>query len=86
MRRRQRMVWQVFFFSLKHWRQDMMAALVVALVSVPLSLRYSARVRCTANLRIDVRDNRGLVFPFLGGAYVTICGPAAGLAPVLSLQ
>jgi len=25
----------------------------------------------------------GLIFPFLGGAYVTISGPAAGLAPAL---
>jgi MFS superfamily sulfate permease-like transporter len=69
--------------GLKEWRQDVPAALVVALVSVPLSLGIALASGAPPICGITSEIIAGLVFPFLGGAYVTICGPAAGLAPVL---
>ncbi len=61
----------------------MMSALVVALVSVPLSLGIALASGAPPICGLTSEIIAGLVFPFLGGAYVTICGPAAGLAPVL---
>jgi MFS superfamily sulfate permease-like transporter len=69
--------------GLKHWRQDMLAALVVALVSVPLSLGIALASGAPPLCGLTSEIIAGLIFPFLGGAYVTISGPAAGLAPVL---
>lgn len=69
--------------GLKHWRQDMLAGLVVALVSVPLSLGIALSSGAPPICGIMSEIVAGLIFPLLGGAYVTISGPAAGLAPVL---
>lgn len=69
--------------GLKHWRQDMLAGLVVALVSVPLSLGIAIASGAPPICGITSEIIAGLVFPFLGGAYVTVSGPAAGLAPVI---
>lgn len=69
--------------GLKEWRYDVPAALVVALVSVPLSLGIAIASGAPPICGLTSEIIAGLVFPFLGGAYVTICGPAAGLAPVL---
>ncbi len=69
--------------GLKHWRQDMLAGLVVALVSVPLSLGIAIASGAPPICGIWSEVIAGIVIPFLGGAYVTISGPAAGLAPVL---
>jgi MFS superfamily sulfate permease-like transporter len=69
--------------GLKHWKQDIPAALVVALVSVPLSLGIAIASGAPAICGLTSEIVAGLIFPFIGGAYVTISGPAAGLAPVL---
>lgn len=69
--------------GLKHWRQDVLAALVVALVSIPLSLGIALASGAPPICGLTSEIIAGLIFPFLGGAYVTVCGPAAGLAPVL---
>lgn len=69
--------------GLKHWRQDMFAGFIIALVSVPLSLGIALASGAPPICGITSEIIAGLVFPFLGGAYVTISGPAAGLAPVL---
>jgi MFS superfamily sulfate permease-like transporter len=69
--------------GLKHWRHDMMAGLIVALVSVPLSLGIALASGAPPICGLTSEIIAGLVFPFLGGAFVTISGPAAGLAPVL---
>ncbi len=69
--------------GLKHWRHDVLAALVVALVSVPLSLGIALASGAPPICGITSEIIAGLIFPFLGGSYVSICGPAAGLAPVL---
>jgi carbonic anhydrase len=69
--------------GLKHWRQDIPAALVVALVSVPLSLGIALASGAPPICGLTSEIIAGLIFPLIGGAYVTISGPAAGLAPVL---
>ncbi|MDX2107572.1 MAG: SulP family inorganic anion transporter [Candidatus Melainabacteria bacterium] len=69
--------------GLKHWRQDMLAGLVVALVSVPLSLGIALASGAPPICGIWSEVIAGLVIPFLGGSYVAISGPAAGLAPAI---
>lgn len=69
--------------GIKNWKQDMLAGLVVALVSVPLSLGIALSSGAPPICGLTSEIIAGLVFPFIGGSYVTICGPAAGLAPVL---
>jgi len=69
--------------GLKHWRQDMLAGFVVSLVSVPFSLGIAIASGAPPICGLISAIVAGLVLPFLGGSYVTISGPAAGLAPVL---
>ena len=69
--------------GLKHWRYDMMAGLQVALVSLPLSLGIAVASGAPPVTGLVSAIIAGLIFPVLGGAYVTISGPAAGLAPAL---
>ncbi len=69
--------------GLKHWRYDLMAGMQVALVSLPLSLGIAIASGAPAVTGVISAIIAGLIFPFLGGAYVTISGPAAGLAPAL---
>ena len=69
--------------GLKHWRYDLGAGLQVALVSLPLSLGIAVASGAPPITGIISAIIAGLIFPFLGGAYVTISGPAAGLAPAL---
>ncbi|MGB5539558.1 MAG: SulP family inorganic anion transporter [Gammaproteobacteria bacterium] len=69
--------------GLKHWRYDLGAGLQVALVSMPLSLGIAVASGAPPITGIISAIIAGLIFPFLGGAYVTISGPAAGLAPAL---
>ncbi len=72
--------------GLRHWRQDIMAAFVVALVSVPLSLGIAVASKAPPICGLTSEIIAGLIFPLLGGAYVTVSGPAAGLAPILATQ
>ena len=69
--------------GLKHWRYDLGAGMQVALVSLPLSLGIAVASGAPPITGVISAIIAGLVFPFLGGAYVTISGPAAGLAPAL---
>lgn len=69
--------------GLKHWRYDLLAGLQVALVSLPLSLGIAVASGAPPVTGLISAIIAGLIFPFLGGAYVTISGPAAGLAPAL---
>ncbi len=69
--------------GLKHWRYDLVAGLQVALVSLPLSLGIAIASGAPPVTGVISAIIAGLIFPFLGGAYVTISGPAAGLAPAL---
>ena len=69
--------------GLKHWRHDLLAGLVVSLVSLPLSSGIAIASGAPPIYGIISSIIAGLVFPFVGGSYVTIAGPAAGLAPAL---
>lgn len=69
--------------GLRHWRYDLLAGMQVALVSLPLSLGIAIASGAPPVTGVISAIIAGLIFPFLGGAYVTISGPAAGLAPAL---
>src|SRR3954464_7859458 len=69
--------------GLKHWRHDLLAGLVVSMVSVPFSLGIAVASGAPPVSGLISAIIAGLVLPFLGGSYVTISGPAAGLAPGL---
>ncbi len=69
--------------GIKHWRYDLLAGMQVALVSLPLSLGIAIASGAPPVTGLISAIIAGLIFPFLGGAYVTISGPAAGLAPAL---
>src|ERR1700674_3036627 len=69
--------------GLKHWRHDMLAGLVVSMISVPFSLGIAVASGAPPICGLISAIIAGLVLPFLGGSYVTVSGPAAGLAPVL---
>jgi MFS superfamily sulfate permease-like transporter len=69
--------------GLKHWRHDMVAGFVVSLISMPFSLGIAVASGAPPITGITSAIIAGFVLPFLGGSYVTISGPAAGLAPVI---
>lgn len=69
--------------GLKHWKYDLKAGLIVSLVSVPLSLGIAVASGAPPVCGLISAIIAGLIFPLLGGAYMTISGPAAGLAPVV---
>ncbi len=69
--------------GLRHWRHDLLAGFVVSLVSLPLSSGIAIASGAPPIYGLISSIIAGLVFPFVGGSYVTISGPAAGLAPAL---
>ena len=69
--------------GLKHWRHDIASGLLVSLVSLPFSLGIAIASGAPPICGVVSAIIAGLVLPFLGGSYVTISGPAAGLAPIL---
>jgi carbonic anhydrase len=69
--------------GLKHWRHDLLAGLMVSLTSLPLSLGIAVASGAPPIAGLISAIIAGLVLPFLGGSFVTISGPAAGLAPAL---
>lgn len=69
--------------GLKHLRHDILAGIVVSLVSLPLSSGIAIASGCPPIYGLTSAIIAGLIFPFFGGAYLTIAGPAAGLAPAI---
>lgn len=69
--------------GLHHWRHDLLAGFVVSVVSLPLSSGIAIASGAPPIYGILSSIVAGLVFPFVGGSFVTISGPAAGLAPAL---
>lgn len=69
--------------GLKHLRYDILSGIVVSLVSLPLSSGIAIASGVPPVYGLISAIIAGILFPFLGGAYVTIAGPAAGLAPAL---
>ncbi|HLJ11597.1 MAG TPA: SulP family inorganic anion transporter [Planctomycetaceae bacterium] len=69
--------------GLKHWRSDMLAGLMVSLVSLPFSLGIAIASGAPPVAGLVSAIIAGAIYPFLGGSFVTISGPAAGLAPAI---
>jgi len=69
--------------GLKHLRHDILSGIVVSLVSLPLSSGIAIASGVPPIYGLISAIIAGLLFPFIGGAYMTISGPAAGLAPAL---
>src|SRR4029453_16410989 len=67
----------------KHLRHDILSGIVVSLVSLPLSSGIAIASGVPPIYGLISAVIAGIVFPFIGGAYLTIAGPAAGLAPAL---
>jgi carbonic anhydrase len=69
--------------GLKHWRFDLRSGFMVAMISLPFSMGIAITSGAPPVCGITSAIIAGMVLPFLGGSYVTISGPAAGLAPAL---
>src|SRR4051794_41350812 len=69
--------------GLKHWRHDLFAGLVVSMISVPFSLGIAVASGAPPICGLISAIIAGLILPFLGGSYVTISAPPAGLPPAL---
>ena len=69
--------------GLKHWRHDLRSGFMVAMISLPFSMGIAITSGAPPVCGITSAIIAGFILPFLGGSYVTISGPAAGLAPVL---
>ena len=69
--------------GLKYLRYDIMSGIVVSLVSLPLSSGIAIASGVPPIYGLISAIIAGLIFPLIGGSYMTISGPAAGLAPAL---
>lgn len=69
--------------GLKHWRYDLRSGLAVAMISIPFSMGIAITSGAPPICGITSAIIAGFILPLLGGSYVTISGPAAGLAPAL---
>ncbi len=69
--------------GLRQWRYDLRSGFMVALISLPFSMGIAITSGAPPVCGIVSAIIAGFLLPFLGGSYVTISGPAAGLAPVL---
>lgn len=69
--------------GLKYWKNDILAGLLVSLISLPFSLGIAIASGAPPIAGLISAIIAGLILPLLGGTFVTISGPAAGLAPVL---
>ncbi|MEZ6032454.1 MAG: SulP family inorganic anion transporter [Planctomycetaceae bacterium] len=65
--------------GLKHLRHDILSGIVVSLVSLPLSSGIAIASGLPPIYGLTSAIIAGLVFPFIGGSYVTNAGPAAGV-------
>lgn len=69
--------------GLKHFRYDLRSGFMVAMISLPFSMGIAITSGAPPICGIMSAIIAGFLLPFLGGSYVTISGPAAGLAPAL---
>lgn len=69
--------------GLKHWRYDIVSGLMVAMISLPFSMGIAITSGAPPVCGIISAIIAGFLLPFLGGSYVTVSGPAAGLAPAI---
>src|SRR5512135_3386370 len=69
--------------GLKHWRYDLRSGFMISMISLPFSMGIAITSGAPPVCGITSAIIAGFVLPLFGGSYVTISGPAAGLAPVL---
>ena len=69
--------------GLKHWVHDLRSGFMVAMVSLPFSMGIAITSGAPPICGVISAIIAGFLLPFLGGSFVTISGPAAGLAPAL---
>lgn len=69
--------------GLRHWMYDLRSGFMVAMVSLPFSMGIAITSGAPPITGVISAIIAGFLMPFLGGSYVTISGPAAGLAPAL---
>ena len=69
--------------GLKQWRYDVRSGFMVAMISLPFSMGIAITSGAPPVCGIVSAIIAGFLLPFLGGSYVTISGPAAGLAPAI---
>jgi carbonic anhydrase len=69
--------------GLKHWRYDLRSGFMVAMISLPFSMGIAITSGAPPICGITSAIIAGFLLPFLGGSYVTVSGPAAGLAPAI---
>lgn len=67
----------------KYWRYDLRSGFMVAMISLPFSMGIAITSGAPPVCGIVSAIIAGFLLPFLGGSYVTISGPAAGLAPAI---
>lgn len=69
--------------GLKQWPYDLRSGIMVAMISLPFSMGIAITSGAPPVCGVISAIIAGIVLPFAGGSYVTISGPAAGLAPAL---
>lgn len=69
--------------GLRHWVWDLRSGIMVAMISLPFSMGIAITSGAPPVCGVISAIIAGFVLPFAGGSYVTISGPAAGLAPAL---
>lgn len=69
--------------GLRHWQYDLRSGFMVAMISLPFSMGIAITSGAPPICGITSAIIAGFLLPFLGGSYVTISGPAAGLAPAI---
>ena len=69
--------------GLKHWQYDLRSGFMVAMISLPFSMGIAITSGAPPICGITSAIVAGFLLPFLGGSYVTVSGPAAGLAPAV---
>ncbi len=71
--------------GLRYFPYDICAGLMVSLISLPFSLGIAIASGVPPIAGVYSAIIAGLILPFVGGSYVTISGPAVGLAPAIVL-
>ncbi|MFT5778255.1 MAG: MFS superfamily sulfate permease-like transporter [Crocinitomicaceae bacterium] len=70
----------------KHWKNDVIAAISVSLVALPLSLAIAKGMGLPPISGLITAVIGGIVTTFFRSAYLTINGPAAGLIAVVAVS
>ena len=71
-------------YSLKSFRQDAVAALIVSLVALPLSMALSIAVGLPPQNGIYTAIVAGIVVPLLGGSITQVSGPTAAFVVIVA--